>query len=360
MTIFRNKIILILITILSVVAAIIVVISMRQGSHTYSYKPDDTVKIIFDTDIDSDIDDMGALAVLYSYIRENRAVLLATVCSCNSGYAAPCIDAVNTWYGFPDIPVGVSPDCPSKGESVYQQYIAENYPNDIQRDEYAKPALSVYRECLATAEENSVVIVVVGPLNNLCDLLNSEGDEYSPLSGKELVARKVKLCVVMGGQFPESKPEGEYNIALAPDAAEEVSNECPISILWCGYEVGASIMTGSRIKEMSENNPVRIAYERYAEQNDDEQHGTFTRSSWDLTAVMYAVEGADIYWNERKGSALFLGIQGMANISEEIGKGYNRWRSNPEGKDAFLVSVLPDSYIASILDERMVTSERHN
>lgn len=61
--------------------------------------------------------------------------------------------------------------------SSYQKYIAENFENDIISDSNAESAVNVYRKCLADVDNNSVVIVVVGPLNNLYDLLLSDGDE---------------------------------------------------------------------------------------------------------------------------------------------------------------------------------------
>ena len=75
----------------------------------FSYTPDPTVNIIFDTDIDSDVDDAGAMALLHSYVQQGKVNLLAVVGCCNSGYAAPCIDAINTYYGLPDVPVGIAP-----------------------------------------------------------------------------------------------------------------------------------------------------------------------------------------------------------------------------------------------------------
>lgn len=322
---------------------------LRQISGAFAYKPDKTVKIIFDTDMDTDVDDMGALAVLHSYIREGRAELLAAVGSCNSGYAAACIDAVNTYYGLPDIPVGISPECPSSGKSKYQRWIAEHYPNDTPSDADAKSAVDVYRETLAKAEKNSVVLVVTGPLNNLRDLLFSESDGYSGQTGMQLVAEKVKVCVIMGGRFPKSTPKGEYNIRLCPQAAAYVSKNCPVPVLWCGWEAGNTIMTGARIGEMKEDNPVRAAYELYG----DGKEG-FTRSSWDLIAMLCAVEGTGEYWREVKGRALFLDDAEGGPDREE---GYNQWREERFGKDAFLVSLGYEDRLTELLDKRMVLSE---
>ena len=78
----RNHLVAILAAgaLLFAVCAIIVNIKLVSGA--YAYTPDDTVRIIFDTDMNSDVDDVGALAVLHSYIRKGRAELLAVVGSC--------------------------------------------------------------------------------------------------------------------------------------------------------------------------------------------------------------------------------------------------------------------------------------
>ena len=52
-------------------------------------------------------------------------------------------------------------------------------------------ALTVLRESLAQAEDDSVVIVSLGFLHNIAQLLRSSSDNISDLSGSELVRKKV-------------------------------------------------------------------------------------------------------------------------------------------------------------------------
>lgn len=303
--------------------------------------------------MDTDVDDTGALAVLYSYVQEGRAEVLATVGSCNSGCAVKCIGGINAYYGFPKVPVGISPTCPSSGKSSYQSVIAERYGKDYPDDKTARPALEVYREVLSSAEDKSVVITVIGALNNLCDLLKSESDKYSPLNGTDLVRQKVKLCVIMGGRFPKSAPVGEYNIRLDVDAAYYVVHNCPASILWSGQEIGGSIFTGNMRNEMEEDNPVRLAYNLYG----NDETGTYTRESWDLTTLVYAVEGAGDYWDIQTGSI-------EINTEEKIlvpdyGPAYNNWTAC-EGKDAILIQKMNPEKIAEKLNKRMVMAKKIN
>jgi hypothetical protein len=69
------------------------------------------VKVLFDSDMGSDCDDAGALALLHSYADEGRAEIIGCVYS--SGrvpYGAAIIEAINVYYGRPDIPVGAAHD----------------------------------------------------------------------------------------------------------------------------------------------------------------------------------------------------------------------------------------------------------
>ena len=71
------------------------------------------VKIIFDTDMIGDYDDVGAMAVLHKLADAGECEILATVSSTHSNASAGTVELINWWYGRPDIPVGAV-----KGEGV--------------------------------------------------------------------------------------------------------------------------------------------------------------------------------------------------------------------------------------------------
>ena len=72
-------------------------------------------------------------------------------------------------------------------------------------------ATSLYRQLLALQPDTSVTIISVGFSTNLAALLDSPADSYSDLTGRELVARKVKLLSVMAGCF--DRPDFyDYNV----------------------------------------------------------------------------------------------------------------------------------------------------
>ena len=115
----------------------------------------------------------------------------------------------------------------------------------------------------------------------LSGLLNSTGDASSPLSGRELVAAKVKELVVMGGEYPSGR---EYNFwgSNASLTAHVVNTWDGSPVTFIGEELGRNVLSGQRlITEGPDGDPVRAAYRWYT-------YGE-ARQSWDPLAVLYAV-----------------------------------------------------------------------
>ena len=177
----------------------IVLISLFYFQFSATAQP---VKVIFDTDMESDVDDVGALAMLHGFADRGDAEILATISSSLNPWSAPTIDVINTYFGRPDIPIGNVKTLGVYRNSKYAKTISEKYPQDIGLGENAPNANLIYRKVLSEQADNRVVIVTVGYLTNLSKLLKTEADKYSPLSGMELAAKKVKHLVCMGGRYP--------------------------------------------------------------------------------------------------------------------------------------------------------------
>lgn len=256
-------------------------------------------KIIFDTDMANDCDDAGALAVLHALADRGEAEILAIVTNRKdpANASAAAADAINTFYGRPNIPIGTDKDGAKtrggKGSS-YTPALRDEFHHDARPDDEMPDAVAIYRQALAAAPDGGVVICSVGALSNLEDLLNSQPDGHSDLAGPELIARKVRLTVIMGGGFPRTAAP-ETNIKLDTAAAVTVVNQWRGPILWQGFEVGAAINTGAELKETPKTNPVRRSYElrpfRGRTALDD------GKPAHDLAAVLVAVRGAQPeYW----------------------------------------------------------------
>ena len=86
------------------------------------------VKIIFDTDIHTDCDDAGAMAVLHALADRGECEILAMMCSTKDPFSAPVIDVINTYYGRPDIPIGIPKREGVLRKSKYTRGVATEFP----------------------------------------------------------------------------------------------------------------------------------------------------------------------------------------------------------------------------------------
>lgn len=145
--------------------------------------------------------------------------------------------------------------------------------------------VNLYRKSLAGSADSSVTIASIGFFDNLSGLLNSTGDAYSPLSGPELIAKKVRKLAVMGGGYPSGH---EYNFwGDNPLTTAHVVNNWPrtVPVTFLGTEVGDNVLSGAKLTtEGTKGDLVTAAYGWYVGYNT-------TRMSWDPLTVMYAVTG---------------------------------------------------------------------
>jgi len=234
------------------------------------------VKVIFETDMCTDVDDVGALAILHALADLHEVEILAIGYNEVHPDGASAIDAINTWYNRGDIPIGVYKKAlPSPDVSGYLSQTAK-FPNDMSGDLAELPsAVDVYVKTLKAQPDSSVTIVSVGFLNNLSDLLDSH---------KDLIARKVQKLVIMGGLYDDAWNLVRHDLV---ETSERIFEDWPTPILIS--QPGADIHTGQDLEHTSVENPVRASYYHYF----DERFGK--RSSWDQLAVLYAVRGLQYF-----------------------------------------------------------------
>jgi hypothetical protein len=245
------------------------------------------LNIIFDTDVDHDCDDIAALFMLHGGVERGDAKLLATICCTSTDESAPALDAINTWFGRPEIPVGTLKDEGFMDHKGFAAELIKHYPSKFRSGKDYPDAVALYRETLAKQPDGSVVILAVGPSRNLANLLKSRADKSSPLDGPALIARKVKRLDIMGGTYPPAaNKEGEWNFKQDPASAALVCSTWPTPILFNGE--GGSTNSGRRVTwEMPEHNPLTMAFRRSADVG-----FAADRLSWDPVSTLVAVHGA--------------------------------------------------------------------
>ena len=138
-------------------------------------------KIIFDTDLGADADDIGALSMLLNLSARGECELLGVMSWSNERYAIPAIDAVARWHGRPDLPIGVREVGQWEADWHYSRVVAERI-GGRRRAADVPPATQLYRRILSAQPDRSVTIVAVGPLANILNLLNAPPDASSPAS----------------------------------------------------------------------------------------------------------------------------------------------------------------------------------
>ena len=72
----------------------------------FAQNSSEPVKIIFDTDMGPDFDDVGAITILHNLAAKGDCEILATMASDGYPYIAPTLEVFNRYFGKPDIPIG--------------------------------------------------------------------------------------------------------------------------------------------------------------------------------------------------------------------------------------------------------------
>jgi hypothetical protein len=233
--------------------------------------------IIFDTDMGSDVDDAGALALLHRLADLGEIKLAGVIFSSGRNrFGVGVCDAINTWYRRGDLPLGqYQRDDVGDPQNSYSRQIATAtnvYRHDV--IDRAPDLVTVYKDLLRSARDGSVTILTVGHPHGLVWLMRDA-------EGARLVTNKVSRWVAMGGT-PE-KPGRDWNLGENGTGAymDELLSAWPIEAYFS--PVGETVITGNRkLPATPANNPVREAYRLW---NNALEKG---RSSWDQVAALYA------------------------------------------------------------------------
>jgi len=344
------------------------------GSAAQSSQP---LRVIFDTDIWSDIDDMLALAMLHALQDRGEVKLLAVTISTDNPWCASYVDLINTFYGHSDIPVGIvhggmtteafQRKFPETTWPVtrYTEIISRRkandgsplYPHRLVDGTRAQEAVSLLRKTLAAQPDRSVTVILVGYSTNLARLLDSQADSASRLNGRDLVRKKVKLLSVMAGNFRHTQSEGktlpagapEFNLLVDVPAAQKVFSSWPTPVVDSGFEIGlAMLYPGQRLMRdyaYVEHHPIADTYRAYCEEMkasdpkikqcpQDHDHPTF-----DLTAVLYAARPDQNYFSISKPGTITVRQDGGSRFQESQG-GMHRYLVLSEEQNARTLEAM--------------------
>ena len=296
--------------------------------------------VIFDTDMGNDVDDVLALDLLYKYMDTGHINLLAIMSNQPSEASPRFLDLMNRWYGYAKIPIGTS-----KGGGFADPNTMYAQKTVALTGERGKPlfkcrikdtnrlpdATMLYRRVLSRQKDHSVVIISTGFSTNLARLLESGPDKWSSLSGKELVAQKVKYLSLMAGRFDNPK-YAEYNVVKDVAAAKTLFAVCPVPIVTSPWELGNAVRyPGQSIADdfgWTSAHPLVEAYKAYAKM-------PYDRPTWDLTAVLYAIDPQQ-FFNISPAGRIVVTDEGYTHYTKEAGGNHFYLFVTPEQAKAIL------------------------
>ena len=317
----------------------LICLAILVAFHTDAQKIKNPKAVIFDSDMGPDYDDVGAIALLHAFADSGYIKILGTVASTNYEGVAGVFSVFNTYFKRPNIPIGV----PKKQGSSLKDFqhwtdsVLANYQHAIKQNAEVPEAVEVYRKILAKQSDKSVTIITTGFFTNLAALLKSAPDQYSKLSGHELVKKKVKELVSMAGRFPTGS---EFNVRIDSTASQFVFANWPTNVLLSGFEIGWNIRTGLPLINNNQitHSPVKDVFRISIPLHAEDKSG---RPSWDETAVLVAVMGYAPYYTI---------VNGTMIVNDN---GSNSW-SNTGNKHSYLVEKISPKEVENIINQLMM------
>lgn len=341
------------------------------------------ITLIYDGDIGPDPCDFTTLSMLHEYHRHGKIELVGVVGETPDPYLASTFSIYNQLYQN-DVLIGAY-NPKAKGIELsgavirirtYQKAVSDFCYADQNKTIFKKFSNSAtltadkvlvpveaYRKLLSEADDDSITIYAAGQLFNFPSLLKSPGDKYSKLSGEQLVRRKVKELVFMGGNFPDSKKSNQHK----PTGAEwnwwalgnrnttkvtmDTLTKMGKSLTFIGYEQGIKVRVGQKLTEkLGRKHPTTESYYLYRHTapnpaDSDKKARQLVRDNpaFDDLGLFYAVEGGV--------GKYFRRVRGQVRVDEV---GANTWIPDQNGNHAY-ITIIPgrEKELCKILSARI-------
>ena len=290
--------------------------------------------VILETDWYTDCDDVMAARVLCNLHKRGIFQILACMINARFDESVRSLDAFLLDDGI-DVPVGIVQEWvhEKKAEPTYQTRRARMRSKYADNNAAENP-LKLYRHLLAASPEK-VDIISIGFAENLAELLESQPDEFSPLSGAELISQKVSRLWMMAGRF--DVPEGkEYNLRgstgtskVITESGSKVCANWPTPITFLGWEIGNAVVSGTHLPE---NDILRMAMV---------DHGSAKgRYSWDPMTVLLAAANSPA-------AAGYTSVRGYVSSAPDTG--VNTFRQDDNGPHEYVVFAHePEFYVKQV------------
>ena len=282
-------------------------------------------KIIFDTDLGGDCDDVVALDLLLSAHKAGECDLIGVSYSYTCRTAPGCIYEILRQHGCEnipiarmDIPADSKPYAGTYATPVVEKFGDENTPTY----ENVPEAVRFLRTLLACNEH--VTLVVTGSMSNLCGLMASRPDDVSPLDGMALMEKSVDEVAVMGCNFWHENamnpdpgyiaadgtlmPVCEWNIFCDIPAARYAFHNCPVPLVCSPFELGFNMFSGGEMCRYGKGEtPDSLSLLVHGAG----EHG---QHSWDPATALYGIYGARPWFYKTVKGQIVIDEQGVAHF----------------------------------------------
>ncbi len=352
-------------------------------------------RVILDGDLGPDPCDLATLAMAHNLHESGEIELIALMGTLPDPDLVPTLDVFNKYYDH-DLPIGTyksAEDLQFNGPirfitaflmsfSTATRGIVNEYEHLVEIDAASVPSsVALYRRILSAEEDKSVTILTLGQLYNLSGLLLSGPDEYSPLTGMQLVNQKVAAFVLMIGSFFESPllPDlqfyqkvyfnqglntygiyvlmarlsagtaAEYNaMGFYPgltQAVFEQLDQLDVPKIILGNEAGTKIPTGDAYNALDLYHPVRMAF--YLN-NPLSQMVTPDMAkndpAYDELALLYLARGKGEFFEELPGHVEF-DFNGLSLWNHQPRYNHTRLTLTPDANEGDRLSNLIEALV---------------
>ncbi len=326
----------------------------KDTGDTTSEPADDTAiftkgsipRIIIDTDFASDADDVVAVRLALCLQDAGLADIRGIALSTTYSRSPLAVHALCSQDGYGTIPVAM--DTSGDGIQVHTDYVDVMYDMAKGRDDFEQP-VQMYRRILAESD-TKVNIITLGFLQNIQALMHSAPDQYSPLTGAELIARKVGSIYIVGGNST-GKPSfnfywtGEKVVA----AAREVVRDFPARIVFLQTDLSDDTYCGQfyRTKDLRGQDIVTRALKANRQES-----GIV---AWDVFSVWCAVQDM----NGNMGQAFLDLEQGTQYVSDT---GATKWTADDAGRHFKMYKNAEGAYYSRLMNDMLLQkyNQTHN
>lgn len=294
--------------------------------------------IIIDTDFASDADDVLAVRLALCFqdlgLLDVKGIALSTTYS----RSPLAIHALCQQDGYGNIPVAM--DTSGNGVQVHTNYVDVMCDMPRSRNDYEQPT-AMYRRILAESD-TKVNIITLGFLQNIQALMNSPADQYSPLTGIELIAEKVDTIYIGGGN---STGKPSFNFYWTGEkvinAARYVADKLPCRVVFLQSDLSDDTFCGQFYQTKDSNRHDIVSKALYA----NDQFGGVV--AWDVFSIWCAAQ--DI--NDNLESSFLKLERGNQYVSHT---GATQWTADDNGRHYKMYKNVQGSYYSGIMNSMLL------